>query len=237
MLLFYCKLHQKKCLWKWWYILRLFLIFDEFCSNFETIELHWCSQKFWWGLWRFLMTFFGDIMAMTSLKWRHNWFFKFDFVIISLKKQTLPCHVTSGHQTQRLRSVVGGEPPTFGDFWKFVTKIMHFRHISAKIQLKTWNKFRLAPPLPRQRPWSIVLLFSSGAGYNAHWQIILWLPIRRAGSRPSRTPDWVAPALLGFSFQSSLSNTAWCKLILERSISHNPSFWPGEKNRVNKLLP
>jgi len=41
--------------------------------------------KFWLGaqhgkiLWRFFMTFFCDIMAMTSLKWRHNWFLKFDF--------------------------------------------------------------------------------------------------------------------------------------------------------------
>jgi len=30
----------------------------------------------------------------------------------------------------------GGEPPALGDFLKFVTKIMHFMHISAKIQLK-----------------------------------------------------------------------------------------------------
>jgi len=22
-----------------------------------------------------LMTFFGDVITMTSLKWRHNWFF------------------------------------------------------------------------------------------------------------------------------------------------------------------
>jgi len=28
------------------------------------------------------------------------------------------------------------EPPALGDFWKFVTKLMHFRHIVAKIQSK-----------------------------------------------------------------------------------------------------
>jgi len=26
-----------------------------------------------------LVKFFGDVIAMTSLKWRHNWFFKFNF--------------------------------------------------------------------------------------------------------------------------------------------------------------
>jgi len=28
-----------------------------------------------------LVMFFGDVLIMTSLKWRHNWFFKFDFFI------------------------------------------------------------------------------------------------------------------------------------------------------------
>jgi len=41
----------------------------------------------------------------------------------------------------------GGEPPVLGDFWKFVTKIMHFRHISVKIKLKnpnkTWNNISI----------------------------------------------------------------------------------------------
>jgi len=45
----------------------------------------------------------------------------------------------------------------------------------------------------------LVLLFKSGAGYDAHWPIVLRLSIRRAGSRPSGTPNRVAPALLGFS--------------------------------------
>jgi len=47
-----------------------------------------------------------------------------------------PHHVTSGHQNRRLRGAGGGKPPALGDFWKFVTKIMHFRHISAKFQAK-----------------------------------------------------------------------------------------------------
>jgi len=33
-----------------------------------------------------LMTFFGDVMAMTSLKWRHNWFFKVRFRHNQLEK-------------------------------------------------------------------------------------------------------------------------------------------------------
>jgi len=40
---------------------------------------------------------------------------------------------TLGHQNRRLRSAWGGEPPAINDFRKFVTKAMHFRHISAKI--------------------------------------------------------------------------------------------------------
>jgi len=39
------------------------------------------------NLWRYFSDVFGDIITMTSLKWRHNWFLKFDFVIISLTKQ------------------------------------------------------------------------------------------------------------------------------------------------------
>jgi len=35
------------------------------------------------------VTLFGDVMAITSLKWRHNWFLKLDFVIISLKNHNL----------------------------------------------------------------------------------------------------------------------------------------------------
>jgi len=59
----------------------------------------------------------------------------------------------------------------------------------------------------------IVLLFKSGAGFNAHWQIMLRLSIRRAGFRPSRTPNWVAPALLGFSV--TLNNV---NMVIQKSI-------------------
>jgi len=62
-------------------------------------------------------------------------FLKFNFVVISLKKQNLATHV-KGHQNRRLRGAGGGEYAGLGDFWKFVTKTMHFRHISAKIQPK-----------------------------------------------------------------------------------------------------
>jgi len=36
-----------------------------------------------------LVMLFGDVMVMTSLKLCHNYFLKFNFVIISLKKQNL----------------------------------------------------------------------------------------------------------------------------------------------------
>jgi len=62
-------------------------------------------------------------------------FFKFDFVIISLNT-IWPNHTTSGHQNQRLRGTGGEEAPALGDFLNFVTKMMHFRHISAKTQHK-----------------------------------------------------------------------------------------------------
>jgi len=53
----------------------------------------------------------------------------------------------------------------------------------------------------------IVLLFKSGAGYDAHWQIMLRLSIRRAGFRPFRTPNRVAPDLLGFLVTLNNVNT------------------------------
>jgi len=36
-----------------------------------------------------LVTFFGDVMVMTSLLWRRSYILKFDFVIISFKKHYL----------------------------------------------------------------------------------------------------------------------------------------------------
>jgi len=37
---------------------------------------------------------------------------------------------------QLYRVAGGGEPQALGEFLNFVSKIMHFRHISAKIQPK-----------------------------------------------------------------------------------------------------
>jgi len=100
----------------------------------------WRGQKFWLGeggkMEKFcdvsLVTFFGDVIMMTSLKWRHNWFFWSSILSWLVWKNTIwPSHTTSDHQNQRKE----------GNFWKFVTKIMHFRHISAKIQPKIWNLF------------------------------------------------------------------------------------------------
>jgi len=41
--------------------------------------------------------------------------------------------MTLGHQNRRLRGA-GGRALGY-NFWKFVTEVMNFRHISAKIQL------------------------------------------------------------------------------------------------------
>jgi len=39
--------------------------------------------------WHYAGDVYGDVAVMTSLKWRHSWFLKFDFVMISLKNQNL----------------------------------------------------------------------------------------------------------------------------------------------------
>jgi len=86
------------------------------------------------------VTFFGDKIMMTSLKWSRNLFFIVQF-----------CHnqfeTPQFSQIMQLQAFINegkggsgsGEPPTLGNFWRFVTKIMHFRHISAKIQPKNLN--------------------------------------------------------------------------------------------------
>jgi len=64
-----------------------------------------------------LVTYFDDGIVMMSLKSRHNWLF---------------CHNEFEKPTQIQISNIEG----YGDFWKFVTKTMHFRHILSKIQPK-----------------------------------------------------------------------------------------------------
>jgi len=80
-----------------------------------------------------MVMFFNDETTMTSLKWRHNWFFKVRFCHNLVKN-----HTTSGHLKRRLRDAGGEEHPApgLGNFWKFISKIMHFRHISVKTQPK-----------------------------------------------------------------------------------------------------
>jgi len=49
------------------------------------------ARIFDWGRgpkWNHFMTFFGDVIMTTSLKWCHN-FFKFNFTLISLKNHNL----------------------------------------------------------------------------------------------------------------------------------------------------
>jgi len=70
-------------------------------------------------------------------------FLKFDFVITNLKQNlaTLAHHITSGYQNRRLKGAGGGEHQMLGNFLRFVTKIMYFRHILAKIQPKNLKHF------------------------------------------------------------------------------------------------
>jgi len=113
-------------------------------------------RYFWW---RHLV----DVMAMTSQKWRHNWFFWRSISSQSAWKTTIwTNHVTLSHQYGRLRDAGGGEHSAFCDFWKFVSEIMHFRHISAKIQPKNlkehfdWG----GPAHPLATPLCIYILTS-----------------------------------------------------------------------------
>jgi len=75
---------------------------------------------------------------MTQWWWRH-WndvitiFLKFDFVIISLKNHNLAKYGTLCHQYWTLRGAGSGELLALGNFRKYTTKIVHFRHVLAKI--------------------------------------------------------------------------------------------------------
>jgi len=73
---------------------------------------------------------------------------EFDFVIISLKKHNLATLRNFGSPKSEIKGRWGGEPPALGDFKKFVTKIMHFRHISVKnLAPKLKTTFRLGGSL------------------------------------------------------------------------------------------
>jgi len=74
-------------------------------------------------------------MVMTSLKWRHNYILKFDFIIISFKNHYLS-------KSRNFRSPILKIKRHWGltIFWKSVTKIVHFLYISQlKFSLKIWN--------------------------------------------------------------------------------------------------
>jgi len=84
------------------------------------------------GKWKIFGTLFWWCFSVMYL-WLRNWndvindFYKVWFCHIQFeKRQFWPKHTTSGHQYRKLRRL----------FWKFVAKIRHFRHISAKIQPK-----------------------------------------------------------------------------------------------------
>jgi len=119
-------------------------------NNYNVYPIHTdVARNFDWGAQNgkfcdvIMVTFFGDIMTMTSLKWRHKWFFEVRFRHNPLEKNKIwPHHKTLSHQNWRYRGTGNGESPALGDFWRFVTKIMYFRHISAK-KPKTWNNISI----------------------------------------------------------------------------------------------
>jgi len=91
---------------------------------------HWRSQKVWLRGAQIgkkfcdviLVLFFGDVMVMTSLKWRHHYILKFNFVIISFKNHHLA-------KSRNFRSPIlevmrrwGRKDPSAWRFWKFITK-------------------------------------------------------------------------------------------------------------------
>jgi len=87
--------------------------------------------------WEILWRYFGDVIMMMSQKLRHNLFFKFYFLIISLKNLNLDKSRNFRSQYRKLKRVANGEHPAVDDFWRFITKIMQFKHI---IQPKNLNK-------------------------------------------------------------------------------------------------
>jgi len=48
---------------------------------------------------------FGDIITMTSLKLRYNWFLSLIYSWSVWKNTIWPCHATSVHQNRRLRGL------------------------------------------------------------------------------------------------------------------------------------
>jgi len=65
-----------------------------------------------------LVTFFGDVITITSLKWHQNWFFKARFRQKQFEKpqfgQIMQLQVT---KSMIKRGVGGGEHTALGDFW------------------------------------------------------------------------------------------------------------------------
>jgi len=90
-------------------------------------------------LWRYLGGIFGDVIIIMPLKWWHNWFFKVRFRHNQLKRHNLAKSRNFRWPTSKFRAAGGAEPPTIVRFWRFVTKVMHFRHILAKVQTKNLN--------------------------------------------------------------------------------------------------
>jgi len=69
------------------------------------------------------VTFFDDVMVMTSLNDIITTFLKFDFVTISFKNHYLA--KSRNFRSLILRGAEGGKPLALGDFGKFVTENRH----------------------------------------------------------------------------------------------------------------
>jgi len=63
-----------------------------------------------------LVTFFSDVVTMTSLKLRHSRFLNYDCVIISLKNHNLAKSRNSKSPKSKIKGRLGRRSPALGDF-------------------------------------------------------------------------------------------------------------------------
>jgi len=91
-------------------------------------------------LWRYFADVFGNVIIMTTLKWRQTDIFMFNFVIISLKHTIWSNHATSDHKHRRLKGAGEWRRPQRLRFLKICKKCI-LDVSGLKISLKIWNLF------------------------------------------------------------------------------------------------
>jgi len=80
-----------------------------------------------------LVPFFGNVITITSLKWRHTWLFKIWICNNQLEKTQFGQITQLQVPKSKIKWPWGRRSPSAGKFLKIYYKVMHFRHISAKI--------------------------------------------------------------------------------------------------------